>query len=234
MKLSVVYVAVTGGRQTHDLAARFVGSWLECPPGVECDLIVACNGGPLPVETALLFSMLDTKFVPRENDAGWDISAYQNIANKTDSELLLCCGETVYWHKPGWLSHIKSFWDSLGPGMYGLYASHSPIAHLNTTAFAISPKHLLQYPPVRSHPERYEFEHGRTALWRKLNQFGVPVRLVTWDGCWEPGKWRMPPNILQRGDQRNCLAFCNHTDRWAAADPATQRHWAFLSDRAYQ
>ena len=238
-KIQVVYIAVTNGPKTHELCARFVGTWIAYPPGIECELLVCCNGGPLPLETALLFAPLDAKFLPRENDSGWDCSAFQDAAGQSDADMMFCCGESVYFHRTGWLLQLAQAWSVFGPGMYGCFSSHSTsiiqkiYPHLNTNAFACAPKHLVDYPRVTNHQERYAFEHGPDALWRRLDRKGVPVKLVTWDGVWGKGDWRKPPNILQRGDQTNCLCFCIHNDRWAAAADRVKRTWASYSDKPF-
>jgi len=222
----ICYVAVSQGSLTNDYASRFVGSWLACPPGAECSLVVACNGGPLPLETALLFDPLNAKFFPRVNDAGWDMAAYWDVAATFPCDALLCCGESVYWHRDGWLKKLVQAWETFGPGIYGPFASFLVRPHLNTTCFFCDPKFITQYPKPRNHNDRYEMEHGAHSLWRHIQSLRRPTKLVTWDGCWDPFQWRLPRDILWRGTQLNCLAFCSHTDRFRAGDKRTQARWA--------
>lgn len=230
MKVVVAYIAVTNAPHTAEMSSRFVGSWLACPPGADCELVVVCNGGPLPTETALLFDALGGKMLPKENDGGWDIGGFQHAAGVMPSDLLVCCGESVYWHRAGWLARIVNGWSQFGPGMYGMFSSNICRAHMNTTAFATAPIYLQQYPRVTTHAQRYEFEHGVHAFWRGLRGQGRPTKFVTWDGYWDQQHWRYPENILFRGDQSNLLARCNHTDRWFAADLATKMAWGSHAD----
>lgn len=234
MKIQVAYVAVTNGPLTAELAARFVGSWLANPPGVECQLTVCCNGGPLSAEIAMLFSTLDAQFFPRVNDGGKDISAYQDLASKTDADMLVCFGESVYFHRPGWLQVLASGFHKFGPGMYGCFSSGCIRHHMNTSGFAVCPKLLRTYPLAKCDQQRYEFEHGTTAFWRRLNAMGRPTKFVTWDGIWEPRQWRVPQNILSRGDQSNLLVWCNHVDRFRSASPEHKRLLASKSDEPYR
>jgi hypothetical protein len=118
--------------------------------------------------------------------------------------------------------------------MYGLFSSHLARAHMNTTAFAVDPRYLLGHAKVTNHRERYEFEHGERALWRRLANFNIPTLFVTWDGVWKPRQWRYPQNILWRGDQSNLLCWCNHTDRYAAAPPETKRNWEAGADQLFR
>lgn len=234
MKIVVAYIAVSQGILTHDYCARFVGSYLINPPGIDHQTIVVANGGPLPKETALLFDSIQGSFMPRVNDPGHDISAYQQIAAEIPCDMLVCLGESVYFHRPGWLRKMAEAWSTFGPGMYGFFSSHLVRAHLNTTAFVIAPEHLRQYAKVTNHDQRYHFEHGERSIWRHVQSLGRPTKLVTWDGCWDPRQWRVPRDILWRGTQLNCLAFCSHTDRWNAADPKTKLAWSRWIDAPFK
>lgn len=233
MTILLAYICVAHGPKTAEYAARFVGSYLANPPGVEHQTVVVCNGGMLDPETAMLFLPMDVKFFVRENDGGWDVSGFIDVAKNFQSDMQVNFGESCYLHKPGWMLQLAQAWSVFGPSFLGVFSSHSVRAHLNTNAFACSPNHLREYPPVTNHPERYAFEHGPNALWRRLDRKGIPVRLVTWDGTWRKGDWRKPQNILSRGTQENCLCWCIHNERYWAADPATKRLWASYADRPF-
>ncbi len=233
----MVYIAVTHGAKNADFCARFAATWHAFPPGTDCDLIVACNGGPLPTETALLFSGLNAQFWPRVNDEARDIGAYLEAARTVarDHDMLLCCGESIHFHREDWLKRLVEARKRHGPGMYGPFATHVIRAHLQTTAFFITPKLLAEYPlRVTDRKSRYEFEHGERALWRRLHARNIPVKLVTWDGVWSPGQWRLPKNCLWRGDQSNLLMHSNHSDRWQEADETRKRNWSASADRPFK
>jgi hypothetical protein len=230
----IAYIAVAGGPLTHDYCARFVGSFLANPPGATNKLIVVCNGGALPLETQLLFEPLNATFLIRSNDPSWDIGGYMDVASLHPGQFMFCCGETVYFHREGWLARLAEAWKKYGNGMYGPFASNLVRSHLNTTAFACDTGSLLSYPRPANRNDRYEFEHGQNAFWRRLHQQGKPVKLVTWNGIWQPEHWRLPPNILWRGDQSNCLAYCSHTDHYRAAKPQDQRKWAAFADGLFR
>ena len=226
VKIVVAYVAVSQGILTADYCARFVGTYVAFPPGIEHSTVVICNGGPLSQGTALLFDAIpNCSFLPRVNDPGYDISAYQQVAEQIPCDMLCCLGESCYFHRPGWLKKMVEAWQTFGPGMYGFFSSYLVRAHLNTTAFVVAPEHLREYPNVTNHEERYSFEHGTMSLWRRIQAQGKQARLVTWDGCWLPFQWRVPRDILWKGTQLNCLAFCSHTDRYRAADLKTKMAW---------
>lgn len=222
---------------TEDLCARFVASYKEFPPGVEHETFLICQGGPPPTETALIFEGTGFKVWPHENDPGWDISAYIDAAKGPceKADIMLCLGESVFFHRAGWFKRLIEAWAKYGPGFYGPFASNTVRAHLNTTAFCTSPVILRQYPArVASRQDRYSFEHGERACWRRVSARGMPVRLVTWDGEYEPMSWRYPPNILFRGDQSNCLMHCNHAEAWASADAVRKLSWSRTADQPFR
>lgn len=237
MRIVLCYVAVTNGPKTSDLASRFVSTYHNFPPGVPHDTLVICQGGPLATEIGLLFASLKARFWVRKNDPGWDISAYIEAASGPCEffDMMLCFGESVHFHRAGWLKRFVEAWDKHGPGFYGAFSSNVIRAHLQTTAFCISPA-LLRMSPFKPHDRktRYAWEHGRNAFWRFVEAKRFPVRLVTWEAEWTPRHWRAPQNILWRGDQSNCLLRCKHTDTWDAARLEWKRKWSALADSPFQ
>lgn len=234
VKILLAYIAVSAGPKTADYCSRFVATYLEYPPEMPHETIVVCNGGPLPRDVALQFDTLRCSFLPRVNDPGWDISAYQHIAHNFDCDMLLCFGESVYFHRPGWLKKLVEAWEMHGPGMYGLFSSNLVRTHLNTTAFVTAARPLRNYPRPNNRADRYNFEHGEHAYWRYVKSLEMPVKLVTWDGVWDPIQWRAPRNILWRETQNNCLAFCSHTDHYFAANTKTKRRWERWIDQPFR
>lgn len=232
MRIALCYTAVARGPLTADYASRFVASWLEHPPGAECDVFILCNGGMLAREVGLIFAPLSPRFVARSN-TGWDIGGAIEAANGPCAtyDLMLCLGESVHFHREGWLARLAEAHAKHGEGMYGCFGSYVIRPHLQTTAFATSPGLLRRYPhKVESREDRYQFEHGKQSFWKWVVAQGKPALLVTWDGCYPVRQWRAAPNILWRGDQSNCLMWTNHTDRYAKANDATKRQWARNAD----
>lgn len=234
MKIVVAYIVVSGGSITNDYVSRFVGTYLAHPPGIDHETVIVCQGGPLPLETGLMFTPMRCSFMPRENDPGWDVSAHQDVAKQIPCDMLVCLGESVYFHRDGWLRRLEYAWNKFGPGMYGIWSSNLVRPHMNTTGFAVDPKLLLGHSTPRNRKERYEFEHGLRSFWRTANAFGRPTKLVTFDGIYDPMQWRQPKDILWRGDQSNCLAWCNHVDRFRAQTPKAKLAWARAADQPFR
>lgn len=243
LNVALCYITVTGGQRTDEHVERFARTYHQFPPGYEHRTFIVCNGGePSPVTRFALDSFcgpMKGEFYQRPNDPGWDISAYIEIAKIFGDApwMLVCMGESIHFHRAGWLARLVEAWNLFGPGMYGAFASNTVRTHINTTGFAISPAMLASYQgPLffRGQADRYEFEHGERALWRQLADRHIPTMLVTWDGFWHPQAWRVPTNILWRGNQRNCLFFCQHTDRYFASDQKRRRNWERYVDAPFR
>lgn len=234
VKIVLIYIAVTNSPKLEDYAARFVATIQLYPPGVEFQLIVCCNGGALATDKQMLFLTIPHEFYIRPNDPSWDIGGYQFVANQIDCDIVVCMGESVFFHRAGWLSRIIDSWHKYGPGFYGFFSSNLVRGHMNTTAFAVYPMALKLYPQVKDRRDRYEFEHGQTALWRRLSQQGKPTKFVTWSGEYDPKDWRRPDNILWKGDQSSLLVHCNHTERYAASSEETKRNWRAGADQPFK
>lgn len=222
---------------TGDFVSRFVSTYQAFPSGIDHDMLIICQGGPLPTDLAVMFSGMNAKQWPHPNEPGWDIAAYQDAAwgPCADYDMMLCLGESNYFHREGWLKRFVDVWERVGSGMYGPYGSNVVRTHLQTTAFACSPDMLRQYPKkVSSKQDRYQFEHGERAFWRLLVKKGIPVRMVTWDGDWNPRNFRTPRNIMWRGDQSNLLMWCNHSDHYHDATPERKQNWSRSIDRPYK
>lgn len=230
MQIVLAYTVVSQGPLAPEYVSRFVGSWIVNPPGVDCNLVAVCNGAPPSPEIAFMLEPLNAQFFPRVNDDGWDLGGAQAAARKFPCEIFVQMGESCYFHKPNWLRPIVDAWKRFGAGMYGFFSSFLVRPHLNTTAFACDPKFLMGWPKIDNHTARYNFEHGKFAFWNHMQNFRKPTKLVTWDGTYDPPQWRYPQNILWRGDQSNLLIFCNHVDRYFAADPKTKHQWAYAAD----
>jgi hypothetical protein len=232
VKIMVAYIAVVGGARSKEFAARFVASYLMFPPDAEHELVVVFNqqiNSPR-TDLALCFLPVECRVFSRSN-LGFDIGAYLELSHQADVDLMVCLGQSIYFHRPGWLARLADAYQRHGPGMYGSFTSNLVNPHINTTGFACGPEFLRGYPdPVSSRTDRYNFEHGRASFWRRLYGLGKPVRLVTWDGEYAPPDWRKPDNILWRGDQSNCLMFCSHTDHYFSADAQTRAGWAKGAD----
>jgi len=226
MKVIIAYICVSGGPKTNDLLYRFrTTEWAY--PGdsdVPARIVLVCNGGPLAPECRNWIGA-DWSIYPRRNEGG-DIGGFIDVARELQPDFLVCFGESVYFHRRGWLKRLIDSRNTFGEGMYGMLSSNLVRPHLNTTAFAVDAKLLAAYSDqVKTRDDRYQFEHGTLAFWSRVKAMRKVVCLVTFDGCYGPTEWRAPANIMWKGDQSNCLVWCSHTERYAQANAETKRRW---------
>lgn len=233
----MAYTVVSQGFVSDQYSSRFVATWHEFPPGAETDLLIICNGGPLSLELSLIFESLNAKMFPRVNDAGLDLTGYMDSVRGPckDYDAVLFLGESIYFTREGWLQRLVEAWGKYGPGFYGPFGSNNVRPHLQTSAFFCPPPLLKRYPfrPF-NRIMRMEFEYGNQAMWRRVAAGGMPVRCVTWDGEWEPRMWRIPQNILWRGDQSNLLMMNNHAQAWENETPTTKQKWSANADTPFR
>lgn len=230
MSIQVVYTCVPGAAKTLTLCTRFAATYHAFPGGIDHEFIVICNGGEPSNEIKATLATIKAKILVRSND-GWDIGGYREFSNTSTADFMVCLGESVYFHRKGWLERLVEAFSKYGDGMYGIWSSNLVRPHILTTAFATQPKFLKQYPhPTRNKEQRYAFEHGRNSFMNWLKVKGVLSRLVTWDGFWNSQIWRAPSNILWRGNQSNCLAFCNHTDNYERATRLSKVRWESMAN----
>lgn len=227
MKVDVAYTCVTEGSGSLLYATRFVSTYHAYDPCYKNRLVPIFNGGPPPLVLTLPFESFPHQFFVRSNE-GWDIGGYIEAAHGpcADCDIMACFGESVHFHRHGWLEKITQAWEEFGPGMYGFLSSNLVRPHLQTTAFATSPKLLREFPrKIVDKKDRYGFEHGRWSFMNWVELKGLPIRLVTFDGVYSRNLWRFPANINWKGNQENCLVWCNHTENYTKQTLKTKAFW---------
>ena len=225
--VTVVYVHVPGDHRYEALGRRYVETALAHPPGHACRHLVVCQGGPVRHGLFADLAALGEVGFHEHDNSGWDIGAFIAGAAHISDDIVVCMGGSAYVRRAGWLARMVEVWDVAGPGLYGSLSSYEGRPHLNTTGFWCAPAMLQRYPlPVRRLSDRYAFEHGEFAWWRRLELEGVTVRLATWDGIYEWPQWRTPPDISCRGTQANCLTYFRVNDEYdehARHDPGERQ-----------
>ena len=213
-----------------DYAIQFASSYQLFPPGIDASLTVICNGGPPSDASRIIFSPLNCRFLENDN-VGWDVGAFQFMANETDADMLVCFGESIHFHKPGWLARLAQAWRWHGPGLYGGTSSNCVRPHLQTTGFACPPSLIQSHPSrVCTKEERYDFEHGHWCITNRALKAGLPVMLVTWDGEYQHTIWRQGENIFWKGDQSNLIYLTNHCDHYFGYDLMKQIQCTRIAD----
>lgn len=183
MKIDVVYIyPLVDVRKYFMLAKRFADTWRQYPPGVDCRLHVICNGGEPNDGERRIFDGLDVRFCPRDNRA-WDIGAYQDAAENILTDLLVCLGSYVHFHRDGWLKRMADAYVENGPNLYGCWGYLLPNWHVRTTVFWLHPELLRSYPylvgSVRQ--DRYKFEYGENSFTRHVLGLGLDCYMISYE-----------------------------------------------------
>lgn len=222
--VTLVYIYPVGYEEHDAYAKRFVQSYVKNPPDYPHETIVVCNGGKPNDFIQDLFRDIPCRFFEHD-DTGWDIGAYQSVAKHIRTDAMFCCGGLTHFKRSGWLRKMVDAWTRNGRGLYGTLGSFQyGVKHFATTGFLCPPELIQQYPkPVVTYEERAEFEHGQACITNLALKLGMQVKLVTWDGVWSLDRMRQPSNILNKGNQSNCLTYYKQTDIYDATNPQQKR-----------
>ena len=205
--VAVVYVYPVRRAEYDQAARRFVSTYREFPPLADHTLHVVCNGEAWSEENAAIFAGIPCRF-HFHDDSGWDIGAFQMAAREIECDLLVCLGGHTHFKRAGWLGRMCEAFNEYGPGLYGSSASYYLSDHIRTAAFWCHPGLIHAYGKrVRTHQERYDFEHGANSITALAESLGLGCSMVTWEGIYPKAEWRDPPDIFWRGDQRNSLCY---------------------------
>lgn len=219
MTVTCVYIFPTEnyGPSHFDLAARWVSSVMEYPPGYQCQYLIVSNGGPPSDEARMLMLPLDAEWLVHD-DSGQDIGGYQAAVQFIKADLAVFFGGSSHVVRGGWLARMATAFEVHGPGIYGATANKGDAnvnvrPHIRTTGFWMSPHLLRQYPVrISRNDQRYGFEHGKQCLTDWVKSQGHEAWMVTWSGeyLWE--MWDAIPNGFHRGDQSDLIVRDRLTD----------------------
>lgn len=212
INIGVVYVHVPNCPQHAAWGYHFVQTNLAHHPGIEHELIVACNGGEPTGPMKEIFKQLGPVTYFYHDDSGWDIGAFQAFAKQSKHDMLVFLGGSAYSRRAGWLLRMAESW--LGAGGEALFGACGNLGdkrsnvfpHIRTTGFWCAPMILNEYPVIVRDPSmRYPFEHGQQSLtqWARMNS--IPVLVSDFSGVYEYPYWNDGANGYHRGDQRDLV-----------------------------
>lgn len=221
MNVIVMTLYPLDARQVFNVHAKnWVNSYIKFKP-IELHRVIVCmSNGKASTEDMALFNPVTAEFTHYQEN-GWDIGAYQHVANSYDADLMVFTNSRVRFWKHGWLTRFIEAYTTFGPkGLYGASASNETNPHIRTACFATDPKVLRRFPyTVASREDGFRFESGAWNIMEWYRDHGYPVKMVTWDGFYDQRDWRRPANIFRRGDQSNCLVWDKHHDIYFQANP---------------
>lgn len=219
MKIAVVYNLVerpTGNIPLPDgwvaVLRRFAESYLNFDAGYAHDLYICASGDPLSSLSREIFQAITYRPLTYMG-GGWDIGAYQYVAEILKNyDLVVCLNSQAHIAHANWLKYFSGAFDKYGDGVYGASSSFQVSPHVRTSCIAFSPHLILDYPQkIRCRYDACVFEHSPTnfSLWA-LGK-GLPVCVVMRSGVYPLMESRAPSNIFRRGTQENMLIKDRHT-----------------------
>jgi hypothetical protein len=178
---------MVNSRVYFPLAKRFADTWRQFPGH---SLHLLCNGSDPHPSDLIPFKGIDYETHTCSN-LGWDVGAFQFIAESLPCDLLVCLGAPVHFHKPGWLEAMVESYINHGPALYGCWAYLSPNWHVRTTVFWCPPILIQSYPlqVTSSRASRYDFEHGPHSITRHAMSAGFETLMVTRKGVFPFSDW---------------------------------------------
>jgi hypothetical protein len=201
---------------------RFTDTYRQFPPGAEHTIMAVCNKADATAEVKAMFDGMPVEWLRYDGD-GADLGSQQFVAeSSTDNVFQVNLTTRTHAHREGWLTHLVKAREKYGPGLYGITASNEGgRLHICTRAHSYDTRDFRFYPTkITSRDFGVFFELGRGCLLEWFLEFGRPAYVVTWDRIWRKPEWFDIPNGYRRGDQRNCLLFDKHTERYADANDA--------------
>lgn len=213
---------------------RFAYTFKQYPPGDDYWLALVCNWGEPTDEIRKLFQGTKSTFVDYPED-GCDIGSAQHVARMCDSpRLVLAMTTRCYFHREGWLKRYVEARAKYGPGLYGASGSwQEGTPHICTRGYAMDAGLWQRYPHIIDTRDKGpRFEAGDWCVSRWVQEDGMPLVQVTWDGERLFPHWRHPDEkeIFRRGGQAAMLVWDRHTKMYEEADDAEKQRLAALSD----
>lgn len=241
-RIAIAYLYPCDARETFmQFATRWVESYKRFAPKIVHDVIVyMSNGTPNDLDYEI-FKGVPVTFSAGYEGGGWDIGHFQHIAKVCNHDLVVFMNSRSYLWRENWLEPFIEAAKQYGmDGLYGSMASFeacaipntfpAPNPHVRTSCFVTNPKVLRQFPyEVNSREQSFKFESGEWNVSDWYGSHGLPVKMVTAQGCYDRKDWRKPPNIFRRGNQGNCLIADRHTLIFSQAGEAERQ---MLSARA--
>lgn len=212
--IGVIYICRYPDPNFHQRLARFVRSWVEHPPGIECQVYVIykefpkTEAGFIEKSTASAqLSPLSPLEIHTYNDHNsFGGGCFQEACNFVDEPLICTLVSTTEIMHDNWLRDLKVVYDLRGAGLVGCTGSKEGNLHIRDTAIIIDKEFYLgvskQFDFTTSKDGYLDFEHGPNNLTIQVMRAGKPVFVVEKERIIEPKDW---PHTTYRGHMHNVL-----------------------------
>jgi hypothetical protein len=217
--ITVVYVHIPSVPKWHSMAKRFVETYEANPPGCGHNTIIVAQGQPIYQDMVGLFNRLGPWQSFAHDNSGWDIGAFQRVAEQRPSPLMVFLSGTTYFRRPGWLVRMRDVFNKFnGVGLFGACGNGGDLGkschpHIRTSSFWCQPIVLLGYPErINETGRRYPFEHGSKNFTLWANSVGLPTVVVDFSNHWNFGEWGRNPRGYHQSDQHDLLLGDRNTE----------------------
>jgi hypothetical protein len=218
MRIAVVYLRVIKQNDPHfpyrdweRSTRRFLDTYQRFRPSIPHDLIIVNRGTP---DHDGLFDCVATRYI-YSTSTGYDIGAYQEVAEQLDHDFVLFCNSHAHFWKSGWLERFAEEFERHGEGVYGATGSFEWHPHIRTTAIGMPPKWINTYPIVTNRDATFYFEGGP----ENFSLTKTKCRVVTWDGCYMLADVGLIHNGFRNGDQSNVMVWDRYTEMYFNDNP---------------
>ena len=201
---------------------RFVSTWKEFPPGINCTLKPVWFIDPNESEVSVFTGLNTVQEVYKGH--GMDLGAHQFVAGLARHDFQVNFTSRAYFHRKDWLVPLVKARLFYGPGLYGMSSSmEGGKLHICTRAYSYDVEDFQMYPAqITSRDQGVYFECGEGCLTEWFTAIGRIRLVVQFKGYFAPmevGKPVFKENGFRQGDQSDMLAWDRHTDIYRDADP---------------
>ncbi len=172
--------------------------------------------------------------------SGFDIGATQFAAKQLPGNYFtISFSSRCYFHRAGWLKRMALAREGWGRALYCMSATRSPVFHSCSRGYGWDAIDFSNYPHLietRSLGPFFEVGNelarywkwakpveGGKPFWDWARSAGMPVKVVTFSGIYEPQQTIGMKNCFRNGDQSDILIWDKHTDLYRDGTPHYKR-----------
>jgi len=208
--IGVIYICRFPDPNFHERLTRFVRSWVERPPGIDCQVYVIYKEFPTGVDMAAAMAQVSplhpVHISQYNNYNSFGGGCFLEACNHVKEPLICTLVSTTEIMHDNWLAHLAAAYNMNKAGLVGCTGSKEGALHIRDTAILI--KRSLyqgiskQFDYTTSKDGYLMFEHGPDNLTIQVMRAGLPVFVVEKERVYEPAEW---PHTTYRGNMHNVL-----------------------------
>ena len=208
--IGVIYICRYADPNFHQRLTRFVRSWMEHPPGIDCQLYVIYKEFPSNLDMvaaqAQLSVLKPVNIFDYNGHNSFGGGCFLEACDHVKEPLICTLVSTTEIMHDDWLKKLFQAYANKIAGLVGCTGSKEGQLHIRDTAIIIR-RELYQeisrqFDYTTSKDGYLEFEHGPNNLTIQVMRAGLPVFVVEKGRVIEPNDW---PHTTYRGNMHNVL-----------------------------